>query len=68
MQRNSVLQMSNLESLEMGKTWMNGEAEVYEFITKPDIEKYVPKQFKHFIPGGDLHYTDIIVRLLLDLR
>ena len=55
--------MSNLESLEMGKAWHEGEAEVYEFITKPDIEKYVPKQFKHFIPGGDLHYTDIIVSL-----
>ena len=57
-------QMCKLESLEMGNCWVKGDVEIYEFITKPDIDRYVPHQFKHFLPGGDLHYTDIIVILL----
>lgn len=58
------MQTCKLESLEMGKSWMEGDVEVYEFVTKPDVHKYVPHQFKHFIPGGDLHYIDVIVRPL----
>ena len=49
----------------MGDCWVKGDVEIYEFITKPDIGSYVPNQFKHFLPGGDLHYTDIIVIFLL---
>ena len=45
----------------MGKSWMEGDTEVYEFVTKPDIHRYCPHQFKHMLPGGDLHYTDVIV-------
>lgn len=51
----------------MGKSWMEGEVEVYEFVTKPDMHRYVPHQFKHFIPGGDLHYTDVIVSFVFML-
>ena len=58
-----LLQTCKLESLEMGNSWMEGDTEVYEFITKPDVQRYVPQQFKHILPGGDLHYTDVIVRL-----
>lgn len=49
--------------MEVGESWLEGDTEVYEFVTKPDIHKYVPHKFKHFIPGGDLHYTDVIVSL-----
>ena len=59
------VQMCKLESLEMGDCWVKGDVEIYEFITKPDIGSYVPNQFKHFLPGGDLHYTDIIVIFVL---
>ena len=40
--------------------WLEGETEVYRFVTKPDLDKFVPKRLqKHFKEGG-LQYTDII--------
>ena len=40
--------------------WLEGEIEVYRFVTKPDLDKFVPKRLqKHFKEGG-LQYTDII--------
>ena len=29
-------------------------------MTKPDIDRFVPKRLQHYIPGGELTYTDII--------
>jgi hypothetical protein len=56
-----VVQTCKLESLEMGNSWMEGDTEVYEFVTKPDVFSYCPQHLKKFLPGGDLHYTDVIV-------
>lgn len=46
-------------ALEIMDCWMEGNAEVYKFVTKLDVDKYVPKSLqKHFTEG--LYYTDII--------
>ena len=34
--------------------------EVYKFVTKPDIDKFVPKRLQKHFKGGALQYTDII--------
>ncbi|BDA45295.1 hypothetical protein COCOBI_07-0820 [Coccomyxa sp. Obi] len=47
-------------ALEIVDCWMEADAEVYKFVTKLDVDKYVPKGLqKHFSKEG-LHYTDII--------
>ncbi len=46
-------------ALEIVDCWMEGESEVCKFVTKLEVDKYVPKSLqKHFSEG--LHYTDII--------
>ena len=50
----------NLGGLDIVEGWLEGETEVYRFVTKPDLDKFVPKRLqKHFKEGG-LQYTDII--------
>jgi hypothetical protein len=34
--------------------------QVFKLVTKPDIDRFVPKRLQHYIPGGELTYTDII--------
>ena len=34
--------------------------QVYKFVTRPDIDKFVPKKLQHYLPGGNLYYIDII--------
>lgn len=47
-------------ALEIVDCWMEGDSEVYKFVTKLEVDKYVPKSLqKHFSKDG-LHYTDII--------
>ena len=47
-------------SLDIVDGWMEGEAEVYKFVTMLEVDKYVPKSFqRHFAKQG-LQYTDII--------
>lgn len=51
---------ANLGGLDIVEGWLDGETEVYRFVTKPDLDKFVPKSLqKHFKEGG-LQYTDII--------
>lgn len=33
---------------------------MFKLVTKPDIDRFVPKRLQHYIPGGELTYTDII--------
>ena len=40
--------------------WLDGEAEVYRFVTRPDLDKFVPKRLQRHFKGGGLQYTDII--------
>ena len=50
---------ANLGGLDIVEGWLDGEVEVYKFVTKPDLDRYVPKRLqKHFKDG--LRYTDII--------
>ena len=55
------VQSCKLESLEMGDSWMEGDTEVYEFVTKPDVYSYCPQHLKKFLPMGELSYVDVIV-------
>jgi hypothetical protein len=50
---------ANLGGLDIVEGWLDGEVEVYKLVTKPDLDRYVPKRLqKHFKDG--LRYTDII--------
>ena len=50
---------ANLGGLDIVEGWLDGEVEVYKIVTKPDLDRYVPKRLqKHFKDG--LRYTDII--------
>lgn len=37
-----------------------GAMQVYQFVTRPDIDKFVPKRLQHYLPNGNLFYIDII--------
>lgn len=39
--------------------WLEGDTEVYKFVTRPDLDKFVPKKLQRHFKGG-LQYTDII--------
>ena len=39
---------------------MDGNVQVFKLATSPDLDRFVPKKFQHFIPGGQLTYIDII--------
>ncbi|CAL8471107.1 g10649 [Coccomyxa elongata] len=57
--RSLVSKSMKVGALEIVDCWMEGNSEVYKFVTKLDVNKYVPKSLqKHFSEG--LHYTDII--------
>ena len=59
-ERGLVACSANLGGLDIVEGWLEGETEVYRFVTKPDLDKFVPKRLqKHFKEGG-LQYTDII--------
>lgn len=47
-------------ALEIIDGWMEGEAEVYKFVTKLDVDKYVPKNLRRHFAQEGLNYTDII--------
>ena len=34
--------------------------QVYKFVTRPDLDKFVPKAFQHYLPNGNLFYIDLI--------
>ena len=50
---------ANLGGLDIVEGWLDGEIEVYKFVTKPDLDRYVPKRLQKHFKGG-LQYTDII--------
>ncbi|KAK9791832.1 hypothetical protein WJX73_004695, partial [Symbiochloris irregularis] len=58
--RSLVAKVMKLGGLEIHDGWMDGDVEVYKFVTRPDIDKFVPKKLQHYLPGGNLYYIDII--------
>ena len=51
---------ANLGGLDIVEGWLDGDVEVYRFVTKPDMDKFVPKRLQKHFKGGALQYTDII--------
>lgn len=58
--RSLVAKVMKLGGLEILDGWMDGDVEVYQFVTRPDIDKFVPKRLQHYLPNGNLFYIDII--------
>jgi len=56
----SSLCSANLGGLDIVEGWLDGEVEVYRFVTTPDLDKFVPKRLHKHFKGGKLQYTDII--------
>lgn len=54
------MQSMKLGALDIVDGWTEGEAEVYKFVTKPDLDKFVPKGVQKYFAKHGLHYTDII--------
>jgi hypothetical protein len=55
-----LAQSMKLGALDIVDGWMEGEIEVYKFVTKPDLDKFVPKGLQKYIAKHGLQYTDII--------
>ena len=34
--------------------------QVFKLVTKPNIDRFVPKRLRHYLPSDNLEYTDII--------
>ena len=51
---------ANLGGLDIVEGWLDGDVEVYRFVTKPDMDKFVPKRLQKHFKEGALQYTDII--------
>ena len=51
---------ANLGGLDIVEGWLDGDVEVYRFVTKPEMDKFVPKRLQKHFKGGALQYTDII--------
>jgi hypothetical protein len=47
-------------ALDIVDGWMEGESEVYKFVTKLEVDNYVPKSLQRHFSKEGLHYTDII--------
>ncbi len=43
-----------------GKPLQCKPPQVFKLVTKPDMDRFVPKRLQHYLPGGGLEYTDII--------
>ena len=55
-----VTQSMKVGALDIVDGWMEGDAEVYKFVTKLEVDKYVPKSLQRHFSKEGLHYTDII--------
>ncbi|KAK9830091.1 hypothetical protein WJX72_009745 [[Myrmecia] bisecta] len=59
--RSLVAKVMKLGCLEIVEGWTKADGvEVYKLVTSPDLDKFVPKNLQHHLPGGSLKYTDII--------
>ncbi|KAK9901312.1 hypothetical protein WJX75_005857 [Coccomyxa subellipsoidea] len=58
--RSLVSKSMKVGALDIVDGWMEGESEVYKFVTKLEVDNYVPKSLQRHFSKEGLHYTDII--------
>ena len=58
--RPATVQVMKLGQLEIVDGWMDGDVQVFKLATSPDLDRFVPKKFHSYVPGGNLTYIDII--------